>query len=222
MWDAITFMGPGFKGPRYHDLRGPFLKCVVKKVNEWLLSLKSTWSINGCSIMADGWTNQRQQLIINFLVDCPKGSMFLKSIDTSGLTKDVETLERMFDEAVREVGVENVVQFITNNDASFKAAGKRGKEAVDPLNLENIDILADWVAEEPTFLDKDDYDVDWVAIDESLPNQILDDTDSVVYDEEDVQWVLENESEQLWVGVDGVSGYRIPPNNDPYNYVHDC
>ncbi|GKV53472.1 hypothetical protein SLEP1_g59994 [Rubroshorea leprosula] len=92
---------------------------------------------------------------------------------------------------------------------------------MDPLNPENIDILADWVAEEPTLLDKDDYDVDWVAIDESLPNQILDDTDSVVYDEEDVQWVPENESEQLWVGVDGVLGYKNPPDNDPYNYIEN-
>ncbi|GKU94386.1 hypothetical protein SLEP1_g7887 [Rubroshorea leprosula] len=57
MWDAVTSMGPGFKGPSYHDLRGSLLKCVVKEVNEWLLSLKSIWSTNGCSIMADGWTN---------------------------------------------------------------------------------------------------------------------------------------------------------------------
>ncbi|GKV02409.1 hypothetical protein SLEP1_g14846 [Rubroshorea leprosula] len=125
MWDAITSMGPGFKGPSYHDLRGPLLKCAVKEVNEWLLSLKSTWSTNGCSILANGWTNQRQQPIINFLVYCPRGSMFLKSIDTFGLTNDAETLERMFDEVVKEVGVENVVQFITDNDASYKAARKR-------------------------------------------------------------------------------------------------
>ncbi|GKV41954.1 hypothetical protein SLEP1_g49420 [Rubroshorea leprosula] len=94
MWDAVTSMGPGFKGPSYHDLR-------------------------------DGWTNQRQQPIINFLVYCPRGSMFLKSVNTSGLTKDADTLERMFDEVVKEVGVKNVVQFITDNDDSFKAAGKR-------------------------------------------------------------------------------------------------
>ncbi|GKV30763.1 hypothetical protein SLEP1_g39543 [Rubroshorea leprosula] len=524
MWDAITSMGPGFKGPSYQDLRGPLLKCAVKEVNEWLLSLKSTWSTNGCSIMADGWTNQRQQPIINFLVYCPRGSMFLKSIDTFGLTEDVEILERMFDEVVKEVRVENVVQFITDNDASYKAVGKRleakyntffwspcaahcidlmlenfsdaryfpmidttigkarkvtkfiynhswvlalmrrdyrngrdlcrpavprfathflsiqcllkfkkelrkmftsdawvgsryarssvgkgiceiiledkefwsncivvvkiseplvrvlrlvdneekpsmgylyeaidkaketikknfnnrlshympyinvidarldnfnkqitvtrgllntlttlipdkdkqdlissqlkeykkatgtfgmslairqreklnpvawwdqfgtdapelqkfairvlsqcisatgcernwsafdfihskkrnrleherGKEAMDPFSLDNIDILVDWVAEEPTLLDKDDYDVDWAAIDESLPNQILDDTDSIVYDEEDVPQVpLENESEQLWTGVGGVTGYGIPPDEYPYNYLQD-
>ncbi|XP_042959488.1 uncharacterized protein LOC122294653 [Carya illinoinensis] len=51
--------------------------------------------------------------------------MFLKSIDTSGLRKDAETLFKIFDEVVQEVGVENIVQFITDNDASYKAAGKK-------------------------------------------------------------------------------------------------
>ncbi|GKV49954.1 hypothetical protein SLEP1_g56675 [Rubroshorea leprosula] len=94
---------------------------------------------------------------------------------------------------------------------------------MDPLNLENIDTLVDWVAKEPTLLDKDDYDVDWATIDESLPNQNVDDIDSVVYDEEDVPEVPENEeNEQLWVVVGGVIGCGIiPPNEDPYNYVQD-
>ncbi|GKV00586.1 hypothetical protein SLEP1_g13253 [Rubroshorea leprosula] len=35
---------------------------------------------------------------------------------------------------------------------------------MDPLSLDNIDILAYWVAEEPTLLNKDDYDVDWAQL----------------------------------------------------------
>ena len=51
--------------------------------------------------------------------------MFLKSIDTSGLTKDANTLFEIFHEVVKIVGPQNVVQFITDNDASYKAAGKK-------------------------------------------------------------------------------------------------
>ena len=51
--------------------------------------------------------------------------MFLKSVDASGLTKDSKTLLQMFDEIVQEVGCENVVQFITDNDAFYKCAGKK-------------------------------------------------------------------------------------------------
>ena len=47
--------------------------------------------------MSDGWTNQKQQPIMNFLVFCPKGTMFLKSLDTSGLRKDAEKLFGIFD-----------------------------------------------------------------------------------------------------------------------------
>ena len=74
--------------------------------------------------MSDGWTNQKQQPIMNFLVYCPRGAMFLKYIDTSGLTKDAETLFNIFDYVVQEIGVENIVQLITDNASAYKKAGK--------------------------------------------------------------------------------------------------
>jgi hypothetical protein len=45
--------------------------------------------------------------------------MFLKSVDTS--TENTDLLE-IFDHFVREVGPENIVQFITDIDARYKAA----------------------------------------------------------------------------------------------------
>ena len=51
--------------------------------------------------------------------------MFLKSVDTSSFRKDAETLFKLFDEVVQEIGVENLVQFIIDNDASYKVAGKK-------------------------------------------------------------------------------------------------
>ncbi|GKU99224.1 hypothetical protein SLEP1_g12099 [Rubroshorea leprosula] len=76
---------------------------------------------------------------------------------------------------------------------------------------------------DPALLDKDDYDMDWATIDESLPNQNLDDTDNIVYDEKDIPPIPknENENEQVWVRVDKVTSYGIPPNEDPYNYIQD-
>ena len=62
---------------------------------------------------------------MNFLVYCPKGAMFLKSIDTSGLTKDAETLFHIFDSVVQEIGVECIVQLITDNAFAYKKAGKK-------------------------------------------------------------------------------------------------
>ena len=123
--DSVTAIGPGFKGPSYHDLRGPLLQKHVGEMNDYLLDVKNDWKVYGCSIMSDGWTNQKRAPIINFLVYCPRGTMFLKSLDVSGLTKDADTLFKLFDKVVQEVGPENVVQFITDNDSSYKSAGKK-------------------------------------------------------------------------------------------------
>ena len=51
--------------------------------------------------------------------------MFLKSLNVLGLTKDAYTLFRLFDKVVQEVGAEHIVQFITDNDSSYKSAGKK-------------------------------------------------------------------------------------------------
>ncbi|XP_042988710.1 uncharacterized protein LOC122316246 [Carya illinoinensis] len=123
--DAMTAIRPGFKGPSLYELRGNLLKMAMNEVQDYLQQIKKVWNDTGCTLMAGGWTNQKQQSIINFLVYFPKGTMFLKSVDTSGLRKDAETLFNIFDEVVQEIGAENLVQFITDNDASYKAAGKK-------------------------------------------------------------------------------------------------
>ncbi|KAJ8639871.1 hypothetical protein MRB53_016565 [Persea americana] len=128
MCDAITSIGPGFKMPSYHDLRTRILKNTVEEVNGFMDHYKSFWNKTGCSIMADGWTDGKQRTLINFLVYCPKGVIFLKSIDASGIRKNADALFSMFDEVVLSVGPEKVVQFLTDNDATYKAAGQRVAE----------------------------------------------------------------------------------------------
>ena len=68
MIDAITSMRPGFKGPSFHDLRGPLLKDVFHDVHEYLLEIKVDWKLYGCSIMAYRWSNRRNVSIVIFLL----------------------------------------------------------------------------------------------------------------------------------------------------------
>ncbi|XXG77329.1 hypothetical protein AAC387_Pa08g1502 [Persea americana] len=128
MADGIAAVGSSYKMPSYHDLRGKILGKIVLEVNAFMEHYKSCWSETGCSIMADGWTDERQRTLINFLVYCPKGVMFLKSVDTSPIIKNSDALFKIFDEIVLLVGPNNIVQFITDNDATYKAAGKRVAE----------------------------------------------------------------------------------------------
>ncbi|XP_049934775.1 uncharacterized protein LOC126410236 [Nymphaea colorata] len=123
MADAIASIGPGFKMPSYHQLRGKILQDTVKEVSEHCDELKLCWKETGCSIMSDGWTDTRSRTLVNFLVYCPKGTMFLKSLDLSDVPKTAEILFNVFDNVVQEVGPANIVQFITDNAANYRAAG---------------------------------------------------------------------------------------------------
>ncbi|PKI66875.1 hypothetical protein CRG98_012741 [Punica granatum] len=74
--------------------------------------------------MADGWTDQCKRTLINFLVYCPKGTVFLKFVDTSDASKTGDMLYKLFREVVLFVGQENVVHFVTDNAANYVAAGR--------------------------------------------------------------------------------------------------
>ena len=100
------------------------MKNEVERVQEYLIEFKNSWTKTGCTIMSDGWTDARGRTILNFLVACPKGTMFLRSMDASDQVKDANLLFRLLDDVVEEVGVENVVQVITDNASNYVAASK--------------------------------------------------------------------------------------------------
>jgi hypothetical protein len=47
--------------------------------------------------MSDGWTDGKDSSILNFLVNYPKGTMFIKSVDTSAYAKDAQLLCELSD-----------------------------------------------------------------------------------------------------------------------------
>ena len=59
--------------------------------------------------------------ILNFLVACPKGTIFFRSVDSSDQVKDAHLLFRLLDDVVEEVGVQNILQVITNNASNYVA-----------------------------------------------------------------------------------------------------
>ena len=74
--------------------------------------------------MADGWTEQRKKILINFLVYCRRGTMFIKSVDASDVSKTVDLLYKIFRDVVLFVGPENVVRMITNCAANYAVVGR--------------------------------------------------------------------------------------------------
>nr|XP_034891250.1 uncharacterized protein LOC118031061 [Populus alba] len=76
--DAVTTMGPGYKGPNLHAIRGYYLAKAVDEVKIYVESYRAIWKKTGCTLMADGWTDQKRRTLINFLVYCPKGTVFFE------------------------------------------------------------------------------------------------------------------------------------------------
>ncbi|XP_057851224.1 uncharacterized protein LOC131061516 isoform X3 [Cryptomeria japonica] len=124
MVDSITICGAGFKAPTDAELSGPLLLQMVEDMKVELEDHRQSWSQKGCTIMTDGWTDRRNRTLLNFLVSCGGSTMFLKSIDASSHVKNATYSCEAIEEVIQEVGEENVVQVVTDNAASYVAAGK--------------------------------------------------------------------------------------------------
>ncbi|CAI0406310.1 unnamed protein product [Linum tenue] len=123
MFEDVARHGPGFKPPSYHEVRETFLKEEMKEVEHKLELFKDEWKDVGCTIMSDGWTDKKRRSLCNFLVNSPRGTVFLESKDTSKFSKTAEKVFEMLDAIVEKVGEENVVQIVTDNASAYKAAG---------------------------------------------------------------------------------------------------
>ncbi|KAM3299564.1 hypothetical protein ACQJBY_040854 [Aegilops geniculata] len=146
MIEMIGNFGKGFKPPSYHEVRVKFLKLEVKRTMNLLSEYKEEWKKTGCTIMSDGWTDKKKRYICNFLVNSPKGTVFLASVDTSDISKTADKVFEMLDDIVEQVGEDNVVQIVTDNAANYKAAGellmeKRKKIFWTPCAAHCIDLI---------------------------------------------------------------------------------
>ncbi|KAL0447945.1 UNVERIFIED_CONTAM: hypothetical protein Slati_1922400 [Sesamum latifolium] len=135
MFDAALAIGPGYKVPTYHEFRLPLLKDAKKEVQLWVDNIRSNWAHYGCTIMGDGWTDNKNRTLINFLIYCPRGTIFWKSVDPSDIVKDAQALFNLFQEVIEWVGPTNVVHMVIDNGANYVAAGRKAlvtcKEFVD-------------------------------------------------------------------------------------------
>ena len=125
MIDVVANFGPGFKPPSMHELRTWILKEEVNDLSIIMEDHKKYWKQYRCSIMLDGWTDGKSRCLINFLVNSPTGTWFMKSIDVSNTIKNEELMFKYLDEVVEEIGEENVVQVITDNASNYVNAEMR-------------------------------------------------------------------------------------------------
>ncbi|XP_073033773.1 uncharacterized protein [Primulina eburnea] len=123
MVDAIAAIGPGYKAPKYNQLRTNLLGSMKKEVQLVVDGYRSVWEERGRTIMADGWQDRSNRQLINFLVYCKRETSFVRSVDASDIVKNATTLCNLFVELVEWVGSNNIVHLVADNGANYKAAG---------------------------------------------------------------------------------------------------
>ena len=154
MLRSVGNFGRGLKPPTPYELSTTILNKEVDSTKEVVDSLKISWKRTGVSIMSDGWKDMRGRQLINFLVNNPKGTVFLKSVDASDVVKDANLLFKLLDEVVEEVGEDIVLQVVTDNAANYKKAGellmqKRKRLWWTPCAAHCIDLMLEDIGKLP-------------------------------------------------------------------------
>ena len=113
----------GYVPPSYNKLRTTLLVQEKTNVERLMQPIKATWNSKGLSIVSDGWSDAQRRPLLNFLAVTEDGPMFLKAINTEGISKTKEYISEKMLAVIDEVGAQNVVQVITDNAANCRAAG---------------------------------------------------------------------------------------------------
>eukprot|EP00253_Pinus_taeda_P016211 PITA_16211 len=120
---AIDF-GKGYVPPGSEALRKTLLKRAKDRVTRKFVDIKESWKLTGCTILSDGWSDLCHRPLINVLIYCPQGVLFLKAINAMDRVKTSEFIFGILDEAIQEVGVANVFHVVTDNASNCVSAGK--------------------------------------------------------------------------------------------------
>lgn len=135
MLDSITTAAGGMSLGEfsYHEFRGRILERTLEDVKSHVDFYRSSWGDTGCSLLADEWDGENGRTMISFFVYCPKGTIFLKSVDATHIVTSSDTLYELLRHVVEEVGDQNVVQVVTKNSEIHALAGKKLAEAFPTL-----------------------------------------------------------------------------------------
>ena len=72
--------------------------------------------------MCDSWSFRTRKPIINFMIYYDRSMIYHSSVDTTNIPKIVDYIFSLMDKVVEEVGEENVVKVVIDNEASFKVS----------------------------------------------------------------------------------------------------
>ncbi|CAG7901552.1 unnamed protein product [Brassica rapa] len=133
MLEAVGQFGSGVTPPSQYLLREPLLKEEVERVKGLLKAQEEERKENGCSVLTDAWSDRKRRSIMNLCINCRGGTMFLSSKDCSEEAHTGEFIYEYVKGCIEDVGVENVVQVVTDNAPNNMAAARFLKEKMPDI-----------------------------------------------------------------------------------------
>ena len=121
--NATALAGFNYKPPLYNTLRRTLIES--KKMEVQVEVKKATsFSIEtyGVSLCSDGWDNFIHCPLMNIMLSCLAGDIFLGSVDTSGNKKTKEYIAGELKKFIEQIGPMKVSQICTDNAANMLGA----------------------------------------------------------------------------------------------------
>ena len=114
--NATAQAGFDYRPPSYNAMRTTLIEPKKKEVAATIEQrTRNCIDAYGCTICCDGWDTVTHRPLLNLMLVCPLGDIFLGSIDTTGNKKTAAYVGEKLCQYIAEVGPEKVVQVCTDN-----------------------------------------------------------------------------------------------------------
>jgi hypothetical protein len=124
MCEAIGQFGDRFEPQTMFDLRGKLLEEEYARAKSLLQEREAEKMKNGCSIMTDAWSDKKRRSIMNLCTNCAEGTSCISSKEMSDVSHTSEVIFELVDNAIKEIGENDVVQVVTDNASNNMGAKK--------------------------------------------------------------------------------------------------
>jgi hypothetical protein len=112
-----------YEPPSYHAMRTTLFEPTKKHVEaEVKKATKQSIEVYGATICTDGWDNVTLRPLMNVMLSCPAGDIFLGSIDTTGNKKTKAFVATELKKFIEDVGPRFVTQICTDNATNMLGA----------------------------------------------------------------------------------------------------
>ncbi|KAK9045895.1 hypothetical protein V6N11_051798 [Hibiscus sabdariffa] len=129
MVQAINQAPKGYKSPSFEKARTSLLDECYRSVEKELSPVKDTWYVHGVFVVSDGWSNCKQDQLINVIAANSRGAMFMYCGVFNGVEKTGQVIGDFLLEAIEKIGPSNVLQVVTDNAKNCIAAGREVQKA---------------------------------------------------------------------------------------------